>query len=91
VRIAVVNECDAINLATALIWRDRILRQMVTHDPVLGAAARAFGFDVRAPDTTGSSIVTPRGRIQLRKSSETHHVQVPAGAGTFLLARSTRM
>jgi predicted nucleic acid-binding protein len=40
---------DAIHLATALIWRDRLgpLPQMVTHDAALGAAARAFGFDVR--------------------------------------------
>jgi predicted nucleic acid-binding protein len=40
---------DAVHLATALIWRDRIgpLPQMVTHDTTLGAAARAFGFDVR--------------------------------------------
>ena len=40
---------DAIHLATALIWRDRLgpLPQMVTHDPALGAAARGFGFDVR--------------------------------------------
>jgi predicted nucleic acid-binding protein len=40
---------DAIHLATALIWRDRVgpLPQMVTHDAALGTAARAFGFDVR--------------------------------------------
>jgi predicted nucleic acid-binding protein len=40
---------DAIHLATALTWRDRLgpLPQMVTHDVVLGAAARGFGFDVR--------------------------------------------
>ena len=40
---------DAIHLASALIWRDRLgpLPQMVTHDVTLGAAARAFGFDVR--------------------------------------------
>jgi predicted nucleic acid-binding protein len=40
---------DAIHLATALIWRDRLgpLPQMVTHDAALGAAAHAFGFDVR--------------------------------------------
>ena len=40
---------DAIHLATALIWRDRVgpLPQMLTHDAALGAAARAFGFDVR--------------------------------------------
>jgi predicted nucleic acid-binding protein len=44
-----VGTMDAIHLATALIWRDRLgpLPQMVTHDAALGAAARAFGFDVR--------------------------------------------
>lgn len=40
---------DAIHLATALTWRDRIgpLPTVATHDAALGAAARAFGFDVR--------------------------------------------
>ena len=40
---------DAMHLATALIWRDRVgpLPAMITHDTTLGAAARAFGFDVR--------------------------------------------
>ena len=44
-----VGVLDAIHLATALIWRDRVgpLPQMVTHDAALAAAARAFGFDVR--------------------------------------------
>jgi predicted nucleic acid-binding protein len=44
-----VGTLDAIHLATALIWRDRVgpLPQMVTHDAALAAAARAFGFDVR--------------------------------------------
>jgi predicted nucleic acid-binding protein len=44
-----VGTLDAIHLATALIWRDRVgpLPQMLTHDAALGAAARAFGFDVR--------------------------------------------
>jgi predicted nucleic acid-binding protein len=44
-----VGTLDAIHLATALIWRDRLgpLPQIVTHDAALGAAARAFGFDVR--------------------------------------------
>jgi hypothetical protein len=44
-----VATLDAIHLATALVWRDRVgpLPQMLTHDAVLGAAARAFGFDVR--------------------------------------------
>lgn len=39
---------DAMHLATALIWRDRIgpLPTMATHDTALGLAARAFGFDV---------------------------------------------
>lgn len=40
---------DALHLATALIWRDRMgpLPTMATHDSALGLAARAFGFDVR--------------------------------------------
>jgi predicted nucleic acid-binding protein len=40
---------DAIHLATALIWRERIgaLPTIATHDTALGLAARAFGFDVR--------------------------------------------
>ena len=40
---------DALHLATALVWRDRIgtLPAMATHDTALAAAARAFGFDVR--------------------------------------------
>ena len=40
---------DAVHLATALIWRDRMgpLPTMATHDAALGMAARAFGFDVR--------------------------------------------
>ena len=40
---------DAMHLATALIWRDRVgpLPALVTHDATLGTAARAFGFDVR--------------------------------------------
>ena len=44
-----VGTLDAIHLATALIWRDRLgpLPQMVTHDAALGAAARSFGFEVR--------------------------------------------
>jgi len=39
---------DALHLATALIWRDRVgsLPAMATHDTALGLAARAFGFDV---------------------------------------------
>jgi predicted nucleic acid-binding protein len=44
-----VGTLDAIHLASALIWRDRIgpLPQLATHDGTLGAAARAFGFEVR--------------------------------------------
>ena len=40
---------DALHLATALIWRDRIgpLPTMATHDMALGLAAQAFGFEVR--------------------------------------------
>ena len=40
---------DALHLATALIWRDRMgpLPMMATHDTALGMAAQAFGFDVR--------------------------------------------
>jgi predicted nucleic acid-binding protein len=40
---------DAVHLATALIWRDRMgpLSTMATHDAALATAARAFGFEVR--------------------------------------------
>ena len=40
---------DAIHLATALIWRERVgvVPTMATHDGALGLAARTFGFDVR--------------------------------------------
>jgi predicted nucleic acid-binding protein len=40
---------DAVHLATALIWRDRMgpLPLLATHDTALGLAARAFGFEVR--------------------------------------------
>lgn len=39
---------DALHLATALIWRDRVgpLSTLATHDAALGLAARAFGFEV---------------------------------------------
>ena len=39
---------DALHLATALIWRDRVgpLPAVATHDTMLGTAALAFGFDV---------------------------------------------
>jgi predicted nucleic acid-binding protein len=44
-----IGTLDAIHLATALIWRDRmgLLPEMATHDTALGAAARTFGFEVR--------------------------------------------
>lgn len=40
---------DAVHLATALTWRDRVgpLPIVATHDAALGLAARAFGFEVR--------------------------------------------
>jgi len=40
---------DAIHLASALLWRDRIgpLPQLLTHDAALGVAARGYGFEVR--------------------------------------------
>jgi predicted nucleic acid-binding protein len=40
---------DAMHLATALIWRERMapLLTLATHDAALALAARAFGFDVR--------------------------------------------
>lgn len=39
---------DALHLATARIWRDRMGDPLVvvTHDEALGLAARAYGFDV---------------------------------------------
>lgn len=39
---------DALHLATALVWRDRMQRPLVmaTHDAVLGLAARSFGIEV---------------------------------------------
>lgn len=39
---------DAVHLATALVWRDRMgpLPSIATHDTALGVAARAFGFEV---------------------------------------------
>jgi predicted nucleic acid-binding protein len=44
-----IGTLDAIHLATALIWRDRMgpLPEMATHDTALGTAARIFGFEVR--------------------------------------------
>ena len=40
---------NAIHLATALLWRERMgpLAAIATHDSALGIAARSFGFDVR--------------------------------------------
>ena len=40
---------DAIHLATALLWRERMgpLATIATHDSSLGVAARTYGFDVR--------------------------------------------
>ena len=40
---------DAVHLATARIWRDRVggALVMATHDSALGLAARTFGFEVR--------------------------------------------
>jgi predicted nucleic acid-binding protein len=40
---------DALHLATALVWRDRMgsLPALATHDTALGLAAQAFGFDVQ--------------------------------------------
>lgn len=39
---------DALHLATALVWRDRMKQDLVmaTHDGGLALAARAFGIDV---------------------------------------------
>jgi predicted nucleic acid-binding protein len=40
---------DALHLATALVWRDRMRQTLVmaTHDRDLALAARSFGFEVR--------------------------------------------
>jgi len=45
----VLGTLDAVHLATVLVWRDRMEESLVvaTHDAALGAAARAFGFEVR--------------------------------------------
>jgi predicted nucleic acid-binding protein len=44
---------DALHLATALTWRDRMRRPLVmaTHDSALALAARTFGFDVLGVET----------------------------------------
>lgn len=43
-----IGTLDAMHLATALIWRERVgaLPVMATHDAMLALAARSFGFDV---------------------------------------------
>ena len=43
---------DAMHLATALVWRDRmgVPIIVVTHDSALGLAARTFGLEVRGID-----------------------------------------
>ena len=40
---------DALHLASALVWRDRVgtLDFVATHDAALGLAARSFGLDVK--------------------------------------------
>jgi predicted nucleic acid-binding protein len=40
---------DALHLATALVWQDRMRQSLVmtTHDRDLALAARSFGFEVR--------------------------------------------
>jgi len=45
----VLGTLDAVHLATALVWRDRMgaLPIIATHDAALGLAARTFGFEVR--------------------------------------------
>ena len=45
---APLGTLDAIHLATALIWRERMgaLPTIATHDTALALAARTFGFDV---------------------------------------------
>jgi len=44
-----LGSLDALHLATALVWRDRLNQSLVvaTHDSELGLAARTFGFAVR--------------------------------------------
>jgi predicted nucleic acid-binding protein len=46
---------DAIHLATALIWRERmgVSPTLATHDSALGLAARTFGFEVRGIEEKG--------------------------------------
>ena len=44
-----LGTADALHLASALIWRDRVgpLAAIATHDAALGLAARTFGFAVK--------------------------------------------
>ncbi len=44
----ILGTLDAIHLATALVWRERSVADLVmaTHDALLGLAARAVGFPV---------------------------------------------
>jgi predicted nucleic acid-binding protein len=44
-----LGSLDALHLATALVWRDRLNQPLVvaTHDGTLGLAARMFGFEVK--------------------------------------------
>jgi len=43
-----IGTLDALHLATALVWRDRMLQTLVmaTHDGGLALAARSFGIEV---------------------------------------------
>ena len=47
---------DALHLATALVWRDRMGSSLIvaTHDSALGLAARTFGFEVRGIDLSNA-------------------------------------
>ena len=44
-----IGTLDAVHLATALVWRERMRASLsvATHDRALGLAAASFGFDVR--------------------------------------------
>jgi len=49
---------DAMHLATALVWRDRMGQELVmmTHDGALATAARAFGIEVTGSDPKDESV-----------------------------------
>jgi predicted nucleic acid-binding protein len=49
---------DAIHLATALIWRDRVetIAVIATHDAALALAARSYGFDIRGVSATNEPL-----------------------------------